>query len=930
MRISERLHRGKDSWAEPLTFFQCRRREDSVVTDCLILILILAICSIVRGENIIFPPDAGIVDVKARYGAKSDGVTDDTAAIQAAIDEVKGIPDTLYFPNGTYLISDSVGIFNGKAHSRDRFLTYQGQSETGTVIRLKDNCPGFDDPNNPKILFSVYEGQSTGDVMHSYVRNLTIDVGSGNPGAVGLRFMSNNSGSMDHVTIRSSDPQGRGKIGLDMRQSQNGPDFIKNVTIIGFDHGVETGNTFSLVFEHITLKNQNKLGFYNHTARTTIRDLKSTNSVPVLRSDNHAHLTLIEGDFTGGDPANTAIFSDVPKTFLRDIRQSGYGHTVKASDGKTIDSPSIEEWYEGKGFSLFGCPLKSLRLPIKETPEVPWETDLTKWVKVDWSKKGEDIGQALQDAIDRAAGENKTTIYIPRRTSTYEYPKFGRPIRVHGSVNRIIGMSNIIDITDPSGKFDSGEQAIFTFEELTSPAVVVERFFLLGGWKGPRNAYMFENKSGKALVLKNLGMSGLTKKPTRGGECYIEDVPNPGLFIGPGEKCWARQYNPESPEANMVEVDGGQLWILGLKTEGRARHVVAKNGAKVELLGGVSYQSWKNQPLDPPMFTVVDSEVSFTFGFYHWNQPFSTIVEETSQGETRTLKREDLTNYHLPLYRACGASGEMTKDSPVTFPKQGALPARYSPDVKVQSEPAEQGYYIFSSPCRSIAQIARIQSEMPKGKFTPPPSDWTYLPRTRRILTEGGELRILATGDSIVNDMMRSGWVVKLRQAYPKAEIKATVYVRGGGGCQHYKENGRIAKYVVPHKPDLVLIGGISQRSIDDIRVVVHQLRAALPKVEIILATGAFGTVDPRDAKALAKAPHSGTGAYGRLLKKLATEEHCAYLDMTAPWAEYIRSSKIHPHRFYRDVVHANEYGEQILSRILISFFDSGNRQTFR
>jgi hypothetical protein len=111
----------------------------------------------------------------------------------------------------------------------------------------------------------------------------------------------------------------------------------------------------------------------------------------------------------------------------------------------------------------------------------------------------------------------------------------------------------------------------------------------------------------------------------------------------------------------MIEVDGGQLWILGLKTEGRARHVVATGGARVELLGGVSYQSWGKQPIDPPMFTVVDSDASFTFGFYHWNLPFTTIVEETAGSETRTLPRRDLTDYHLPLYAARGAGKEVRR-----------------------------------------------------------------------------------------------------------------------------------------------------------------------------------------------------------------------------------------------------------------------------
>jgi hypothetical protein len=620
----------------------------------LICVLVLALARMASAESIVFPDDAGVVDVKAKYGAKGDGVTDDTAAIQKAINEVKGIPDALYFPNGTYLISDSVGIFNGKAHSRDRFLTYQGQSQAGTVIKLKDDCPGFGDPRKPKIVMSVYEGQGTGDVMHSYVRNLTVDVGRGNPGAVGLRFMSNNSGAMYHVTVRSSDPKGAGKLGLDMRQGQNGPCFIKHVTVIGFDQGVETGDTFSLVFEHLTLKNQNVLGFHNLNARTTLRDLKSTNSVPALKNSQHANLTLVEADLSGGGADNAAIVNDSAKLFLRDIKQNGYGHLLKDASGKTHDGASLDEWYEGKAHALFAGEPKTLRLPIQETPEVPWETDLTKWVKVAWSKAGEDIGEALQGAIDQAAKEGKTTVYFPRRARTHEYPKFTRAIRVHGSVNRIIGMSNIIDIADPSGQLQGG-QAVFTFEDLTSPAVVVERFFLLGGWKCPRGVAMFENKSGKAVVIRNLGHGGLHKKPSTSGEWFIEDVPVIGLRLGPGEKCWARQFNPESPEPDMIEVNGGHLWILGLKTEGRARHIVARNGAKVELLGGVSYQSWGKQPIDPPMFTVINSDASFTFGFYHWNLPFTTIVEEAVGNETKTLLRKDLANYHLPLYRASGA-----------------------------------------------------------------------------------------------------------------------------------------------------------------------------------------------------------------------------------------------------------------------------------
>jgi len=252
---------------------------------------------------------------------------------------------------------------------------------------------------------------------------------------------------------------------------------------------------------------------------------------------------------------------------------------------------------------------------------------------------------------------------------------------------------------------------------------------------------------------------------------------------------------------------------------------------------------------------------------------------------------------------------DMMKDSPVTFPAKGALPSKYPPDIRTQREVPEQDYSIFTTPERSLGQIAKIQAEMVNGTFTAPKPDWTYLKRTHRILTEGGELRLLAMGDSIVADTMRSGWVAKLAEAYPKARIRGTVYVRGGGGCQHYKVEGRIAKNVVPRKPDLVLIGGISQKDIESIREVIQQLRAGLPEVEILLATGTFGTTDPRSPEEVAKDKRSGASEYGVALKRLATEQRCAFLNMTEPWIEYMRSAKVHPHVFYRDRVHANARG---------------------
>src|SRR5688572_8725069 len=98
-----------------------------------------------------FPHDVGMVDVKEDYGAAGDGVTDDTAALRRAIGENVGrtnSPRTLYFPEGRYLVSDTLEWRMTEPETRSNggyraFLVMQGQGRGRSVIVLKDACPGF-------------------------------------------------------------------------------------------------------------------------------------------------------------------------------------------------------------------------------------------------------------------------------------------------------------------------------------------------------------------------------------------------------------------------------------------------------------------------------------------------------------------------------------------------------------------------------------------------------------------------------------------------------------------------------------------------------------------------------------------------------------------------------------------------------------------
>ncbi len=126
-------------------------------------------------ENIVYPSDAGIVDVtKAPYNAKGDGVTDDTAAIQKAFSDYPERNAIIYLPNGVYLVSNTLRWGGNEGQQRNTVL--QGQSKSGAVLKLKDNCPGFDNPRKPQGV--VYTGHAPAQRFSNEIHNLTIDTGS--------------------------------------------------------------------------------------------------------------------------------------------------------------------------------------------------------------------------------------------------------------------------------------------------------------------------------------------------------------------------------------------------------------------------------------------------------------------------------------------------------------------------------------------------------------------------------------------------------------------------------------------------------------------------------------------------------------------------------------------------------------------------------
>ncbi len=239
-------------------------------------------------ENIVFPADAGIIDVRT-YGAVPDDGQDDTAAIQQALNDHPSGNHIFYFANGVYDITDTLTLSGTQKRN-----IFQGQSESNTVLRLMDSVDSS---------FSgavINFGPSPAQRFRNSLRNMTISVGVGHPDAVGVQFNSSNQGIMQDVTVVSED--GQGNIGLDMSYTDEiGPLLVKGVTIEGFDYGIWTRwPTASQTFEDITLRNQNIYGWLNLSSqRVFARNVQSTNEVTAIRNDGEAGFVLIDSTLTG-------------------------------------------------------------------------------------------------------------------------------------------------------------------------------------------------------------------------------------------------------------------------------------------------------------------------------------------------------------------------------------------------------------------------------------------------------------------------------------------------------------------------------------------------------------------------------------------------------------------------------------------------------
>ncbi len=149
-----------------------------------------------------------------------------------------------------------------------------------------------------------------------------------------------------------------------------------------------------------------------------------------------------------------------------------------------------------------------------------------------------------------------------------------------------------------------GKQGGFVVDDASAPLVKFQNIDSFGG--APIH---LTNASAKNTLL--VESCGVHVVGAGGGDIFITDVPGTLDLQKPGQKCWARQFNPEgTTDEGLVRNNGATLWCLGVKHEGKGVRFATRNGGRTEVLGLFNYGGTKEE-LDPrPSFDIADASFS--------------------------------------------------------------------------------------------------------------------------------------------------------------------------------------------------------------------------------------------------------------------------------------------------------------------------------
>jgi len=301
--------------------------------------------------------DYGLVDVtEAPYSADPTGIIDSTFALQSAITYAADHGLAVFIPLGTYLISDTLEAdqitkaYGDIKPNKPCIIIGGGNGEIQPKIVLAPNSNGFQNPNAPKNVIyiwthgaDVFENPQPNINTNQIIRNIDIEIGEGNPGAIGIHHDGAQGSGIENVTVYAGDGYA-GIFGL-----QAGGGGTHNVTVYGGMYGLDASSslaTAATVSGSTFIGQRKSAVIYNglETMSLVGADIVvpegATGPAICLAGTDATRGTMSIADtkivFEKQEETNTAIGGN-RSVYLKDVWVQGANIIVQTSDGGSLD-----------------------------------------------------------------------------------------------------------------------------------------------------------------------------------------------------------------------------------------------------------------------------------------------------------------------------------------------------------------------------------------------------------------------------------------------------------------------------------------------------------------------------------------------------------------------------------------------------------------
>ena len=564
---------------------------------------------------------------------------------------------TIYIPNGTYKVTKPLVYSQPRLSLPNSlgddlgYLRVMGESRENTIIKLADNSPGYNNNGTlngygvkqPVLAFlkpqeagNPYSGSNVS--FDNACRNLTVDIGSGNPGAIGVIFESANSGLIENIRIKSSDPAYTGYVGLYM-PTWSLQAYMHDIIVTGFDYGMYFGSPAESnpALEYITLSNQRVAGIWCVSGGPVFRRVSSSNSVPgLIITGTAGSAVVLDSQFTGGSSSASAITVQETSAnsgaflFARDVNTAGYQNAILR--GSTVDAPVgwIQEYTTFGYQHKFSNTLQSLNVPIQEDPIVQYSTNASDWVCVE-DQAGVTMGAKLQAALN----SGKSMVWF--RTSGTNLNGMGITVNVPASVKCVMGFGTVLPY-QTRFYVNAADASPILFDDIGGQSAVKS---------GAQRPVVIHG--GSLYYWRDTTTAGIQT-------AFIDGVSGTGQdvsFCPANTMVYCRAVNTEGN--GNFKVYGGTCVDMGFKTEATDISWSVQNGGILEVLGG--YRNEVNTDNGKAEFENIGSQASFV-GWGSGSKVYTVAVSETRAGVTNILLgsalpvRQDgsLSHWWVPCY----------------------------------------------------------------------------------------------------------------------------------------------------------------------------------------------------------------------------------------------------------------------------------------